>query len=48
MAIEDIYSYMNYSEILFSLTCNTLTFTEEMAITQNYFEIFAVDISASD
>jgi len=46
--MDDIYSYMNYSEILSSLTCNILAFTEEMAINQNYFEIFAVDISASN
>jgi hypothetical protein len=48
MAIEDIYSYINYSDILSYLTYDILTFAEEMAITENYFEIFAVDISTSD
>jgi hypothetical protein len=48
MAIEDICSYMNYSDILSYLTCDILTFAEEMVITENYFERFAVDISTSN
>jgi hypothetical protein len=37
-----------FRDIRSSLTCNILTFTEEMVITENYFEIFAVDISTSN